>query len=125
MGQCVMIVDDDVDILETIADLLEARGFRVLAAGDGAAAMAELRKGARPCVILLDLMMPGLTGEAFRALQLADAALADIPVVVLSGARSVDEVAGRMGVESLAKPIELAELVSTVERFCTREATPR
>lgn len=125
MGECVMIVDDDVDIRETIADLLEARGFRVLAAGDGAAAMAELRRGARPCVILLDLMMPGLTGESFRALQLADAALADIPVVLLSGARAVDEVARRMGVEALAKPLELAELVSTVGRFCMREATPR
>lgn len=125
MDRCVMIIDDDVDIRETIQDLLEARGFTVVAASDGAGAMAELRKGARPCVILLDLMMPGLSGEAFRALQLADAALADIPVVALSGAHTVDAAARRMGVESLAKPIELAELMSTIVRFCPRGKTPR
>ena len=62
----VMVVDDDIDIRETISDLLELRGFRVIGAGDGADAMAQLKGGARPSVILLDLMMPGLSGEEFR-----------------------------------------------------------
>jgi len=116
----VMIIDDDVDIRETIQDLLEARGYEVIAAGDGARALAELKGGARPGVILLDLMMPGLSGEEFRAQQLADAALAGIPVVVLSGARGVDEAARQMGVESLPKPVELDQLMRTVNKFCPR-----
>ena len=113
-----MVIDDDVDIRETIADLLEARGFRVIVSGDGDDAMAALKGGARPSLILLDLMMPGLSGEEFRAQQLADAALAPIPVVVLSGARGVDEAAHKMGVESLPKPVELQQLMHTVNRFC-------
>jgi CheY-like chemotaxis protein len=123
MDTCVMIIDDDVDIRETIADLLEARGYRVIVSGDGAGAMAELKHGARPAVILLDLMMPGLSGAEFRAQQLADAALAKIPVVVLSGARGVDEAARQMGVESLPKPVELDQLMRTVNRFCARAPT--
>ena len=117
MDPCVMVIDDDVDIRETIQDLLELRGYRVLVFGDGARALAELEGGADPQVILLDLMMPGLSGEDFRARQLSDARLARIPVVVLSGARGVDEAARRMGVESLPKPIELDQLMQTVNRF--------
>src|SRR5262245_10201592 len=104
MDTCVMVIDDDVDIRETIKDLLESRGYEVIVSGDGDGAMAALKGGARPCVILLDLMMPGLSGEEFRAQQLADEALAPIPVVVLSGARGVDDAAREMGVESLPKP---------------------
>jgi CheY-like chemotaxis protein len=118
MDATVMVVDDDIDIRETIQDLLEMRGFHVIGAGDGADAMAQLKHGARPRVILLDLMMPGLSGEEFRDQQLADAALASIPVVLLSGARGVDEAARRMHVESLPKPVELKELMETVGRFC-------
>ena len=114
----VMVVDDDIDIRETISDLLELRGFRVIGAGDGADAMAKLKGGARPNVILLDLMMPGLSGEEFRNQQLADAAIAEIPVVLLSGARGVDTAAERMHVASLPKPVELSELMETVGRFC-------
>ncbi len=112
-----MVVDDDVDIRETISDLLEMRGFQVIGAGDGDGAMAQLQDGARPSVILLDLMMPGLSGEEFRRQQLADPALAAIPVVLLSGACGVDEAAERMHVASLAKPVELAELMAMVERY--------
>jgi len=115
-----MVIDDDVDIRETIQDLLELRGFQVLVAGDGARAIDVLKRGAEPKVIQLDLMMPGLSGEDFRAQQLADARLAKIPVVVLSGARGVDEAARRMGVESLPKPLELDQLLKTVNRFCER-----
>jgi len=120
-----MVVDDDIDIRETIQDLLEVRGFHVIGAGDGADAMAQLKRGARPRVILLDLMMPGLSGEEFRNQQLADADIAHIPVVVLSGARGVDEAARRMRVASLPKPVELHELMETVGRFCADEHAAR
>jgi len=113
-----MVIDDDIDIRETIQDLLEARGFHVTAFADGAGALDALTHGARPKLILLDLMMPGMSGEAFRAHQLADPALAAIPVVVLSGARGVDEAARRLGVEALPKPVELAQLLGTIGRYC-------
>lgn len=113
-----MVVDDDSDIRETIEDVLEMRGFHVICASSGANALAALKKGARPRVILLDLMMPGLSGEEFRNQQLADEELAGIPVVVLSGARGIDDVARRMHVDSLPKPLELTQLLETVGRYC-------
>jgi CheY-like chemotaxis protein len=64
-------------------------------------------------------MMPGMSGETFRAHQLADPALATIPVVLLSGARGVDEAARRLGVESLPKPVELEQLLGTIGHYCT------
>lgn len=53
----VLIVDDDPEIREALADALEGRGYTV--AGDGAEALDLLRKSAAPCLIVLDLMMPG------------------------------------------------------------------
>ena len=119
----IMVVDDDVDIRETISDLLEMRGFHVLGAGDGGDALAQLKRGARPDVILLDLMMPGLSGDEFRRQQLADPELAEIPVVLLSGACGVDAAAERMHVASLPKPVELRELMDAVNRYCAGPAT--
>jgi CheY-like chemotaxis protein len=67
--QSVLIVDDDLDILGALADLLESEGYHVTTVTDGQAALSYLRRGLRPCVILLDLMMPGMNGWDFRAEQ--------------------------------------------------------
>src|SRR3954452_19419975 len=61
-GTFVLVVDDDPGIRESIETLLPMFGHRVVGAGDGAEALARLRAGDRPCLILLDLMMPGLNG---------------------------------------------------------------
>jgi two-component system, chemotaxis family, chemotaxis protein CheY len=118
-----MVVDDDADIRETIGMLLERHGFPVATASDGADALAQLRAGERPGLILLDLMMPRMNGEEFRRSQLSDNELAAIPVVVLSGAGRTQELLGRIdsGVEVLPKPIELTVLMATVRRFCATE----
>jgi CheY-like chemotaxis protein len=114
----VLVVDDDADIRETILTVLERHGFPASSAADGAEALQRLRGGESPKLILLDLMMPRMNGEEFRAAQLAEPTLAAIPVVVLSGARGVDELARRIGVEVLPKPFELSTLLSTVRRYC-------
>ena len=104
-----------------LVQVLEDEGYTVRAAENGRAALAALRApGARPpCVILLDLMMPVMDGWAFRAEQLRDPLLAEIPVVVLTAdgnaaARSaVLEVAG-----ALRKPVELLTLLAAIQPFC-------
>jgi CheY-like chemotaxis protein len=121
----VMVVDDDADIRDTIAQLLERHGFRVTTASDGGDAIEQLRTGEHPALILLDLMMPRVSGEEFRRRQLADAALAGIPVVLLSGAGRLDQLARSIGVEVLPKPIELTQLVETVKRFCAAPPSVR
>jgi CheY-like chemotaxis protein len=113
-----MIVDDDIDIRTTMQVVLEAYGYRVTAASDGAEALQKLTTDEAPCLILLDLMMPGMNGQEFREAQLRNPALAEIPVVVLSGDYKVDERAAEMGVEGLGKPIKLPQLLAKVEQFC-------
>ncbi len=114
----VLVVDDEPMVRETLGQVLKDEGYVVDLAVDGESALARVR-AARPDAILLDLMMPGMNGWEFRAAQLADPALADIPVVVLSGDGTVAAKAGTMNAAGfLRKPVELATLLETVSRFC-------
>jgi len=113
----VMIVDDDVDIREGLADALADHGYRAVHAANGAEALAHLRRGVRPDVILLDIMMPVMDGWAFRAAQADDASIADIPVVVLSAHALARGAAFEMGVAAfLNKPVRLESLLATLRR---------
>lgn len=120
-GGWVLLIDDDEDIRDTIQSLLELRGYRVRTASDGADGLASMRREP-PSLVILDLMMPGMNGEAFRAAQLREPALAAIPVVVLSGAGRIADKASLLGVEAVSKPIDLQILFDTVERFCPSAA---
>lgn len=114
----VCIVDDDPDIREVLRLVLEMRGYDVIEAADGVAALSALH-GAGCCTILLDLMMPGMSGWEFRARQRVDPELASIPVVVLSGVRDLHRQAGDLGAAAyLQKPVELERLIGEVARFC-------
>jgi CheY-like chemotaxis protein len=116
---CVLVVDDDHDIRLTITEVLGLRGYRVDGAADGQEALARLRGGMRPCLILLDLMMPGMNGWEFREQQERDQALAGIPVVIFSGDGSSDLWRAADGAQGLLrKPLQLEALLSTVSRFC-------
>jgi CheY-like chemotaxis protein len=124
-AECILIVDDDFDIRETIRDILLLRGYTVGAASDGKEALQLLRRGPPPCVILLDLMMPGMNGWEFREEQVRDPELAKIPVVVLSGDGSVDQKAGAIAAAAfLRKPLELSVLLATVSRYCKGSSHP-
>jgi CheY-like chemotaxis protein len=114
----VMIVDDDADIRMTMQIVLETYGYCAITANDGAEALEKLGAGERPCLIILDLMMPGMDGQQFREAQLSNPALAEIPVVVLSGDYKVNERALELGVEGLRKPIHLPTLLAKIGQFC-------
>jgi CheY-like chemotaxis protein len=118
--QGVLVVEDDVDILHAIVDVLEDEGYAVRAAENGRVALDMLRApGARPpCVILLDLMMPVMDGWAFRAEQLRDPALADIPVVILTADGRAAEKARLMNsAGALVKPVDLLTLLGAIQPF--------
>jgi CheY-like chemotaxis protein len=115
----VLVVDDDEDIRLAMSDTLEAEGYRVVLAEDGLDALAKLRAGSeRPNLILLDLMMPNMDGSGFCAAKQQDPALSAIPVVIVSADSRVTQKAAELGVAgSLAKPVRIADLVATIERF--------
>jgi len=114
----VMIVDDDDDIRAGLTEILQDSGVDVVGAANGREALALLRAGARPTLILLDLMMPVLNGWDFRREQMADPALREVPVVVfsasISGREAVREHFGN--VELLAKPLCITELFRVIDR---------
>src|SRR5437879_3079640 len=115
----IMLVEDDQDIRESVAAVMEEEGFAVLRAEHGEDALRQLRSGPRPCLIILDLMMPVMDGWKFRAEQRADPALSSIPIVVLSAATDVRKHAASLAVtDYLVKPVELPALLNTIERHC-------
>jgi CheY-like chemotaxis protein len=115
----VLVVDDDADIRDTIGDILEMRGYEVARAANGREALERLRDGPRPCVILLDLMMPVVSGWEFRQQQTSDTALASVPVVIISGDGTVAQKAESIDVhEYLRKPVDLSAMLAVVRRHC-------
>jgi CheY-like chemotaxis protein len=122
----IFVVDDDKDIRESLLQVLEDEGYTAHGASNGVEALVLLRDlvvaARRPCVILLDLMMPVMDGWAFRAEQLGDPQLAPIPVVVLTADGHAREKAARLSAcAGLAKPIGLAQLLAAVEPHCVGE----
>jgi CheY-like chemotaxis protein len=118
----VLVVEDDADILRAIVQVLEDEGYAVRSAENGQLALAALREAGapRPCLILLDLMMPVMDGWAFRAEQLRDPALSDIPVIVLTADGAAAEKIRRMnGMGALRKPVELLTLLDAIQPFVT------
>jgi len=114
----ILIVEDDPDIREDLAELLRDEGYTVSTAGNGAEALTVLREGFSPCVVLLDLMMPTMNGWDFRSAMLREKKLASIPVVVLSGVADADDQAAQMKLDYLAKPIDVDRLLHTLESYC-------
>ena len=110
----VLLVEDDKDIREAVSAVLEAEGYTVLLAGNGKEALAILDRG-QPCVVLLDLMMPVMSGWDFMDEVKKSKRLEDIPVVVVS-AYSERKAEGVRRV--LKKPLDVGQLLSAVAEYC-------
>jgi two-component system chemotaxis response regulator CheY len=122
-GNDVLIVEDQPDLRESLADLLELQGYRVDTAANGQEALAHLRGASPPQVILLDLRMPVMDGWAFRHEQQQSPALAVIPVVVVSGEADVGKEARALHAAGhLVKPIDLEALLDLLTRYCQKPA---
>ena len=114
-----LVVEDERDIRDAISNLFDFNACTVRNAMDGQQAVAHLRDGYRPCVILLDLSMPTMDGIAFRGEQKALDGCADIPVIVVSGRDDGNEVAVTLGASAfLKKPVRATVLLTAVDRHC-------
>lgn len=117
MRGTVLVVDDDDDIREAMMSVLEDEGYAVRGASNGREALAEIQRLEHPCLVLLDLMMPMMSGAEVAEHMQGDALLSAIPIVIVSAwsneAERVDAVRAR-----LTKPVNLARLLETVGRFC-------
>jgi CheY-like chemotaxis protein len=119
MSHFVLLVEDDVDLRRDLAFLLQRQGHSVVTAANGEEALAKLGESATPSVIVLDLMMPVMDGWALRAELLRRPALAQVPVVLLSGDADVArERAALLAADCLTKPVDLSRLYSLVAKYC-------
>ncbi len=121
LGMSILLVEDDEIIRRAIQMVLEWEGYRVECAANGQEALDVLRSGARPALILLDVMMPVLDGEAFRREQLRDPALAAIPVIVVSAAGFAS---GVDAVCYVRKPFEVQELLNAIHEHVPTLVAP-
>jgi CheY-like chemotaxis protein len=121
----ILVVEDDADIRDAIVELLADHGYVAVGAANGAEALDVLATlDAQPCLILLDLMMPVMDGEAFRQAQLENPTWAKIPVILMSAYRDVAQRADQLAVDYLAKPLGMPALVDATRKYCTGEPHP-
>jgi len=113
MARTILVVDDEPTLRETLVDALEADGFRVVSAADGREALLVFR-AERPDLVLLDLMLPELSGvEVCRIIR----AESGVPIVMLTAKDSeLDKVVGlELGADDyVTKPFSLRELSARV-----------
>jgi CheY-like chemotaxis protein len=102
-----------------MAEILREEGYHVGEFSSLDAALTELRAGARPCLVLMDLLMPGMGGQEFLDALRSDVSLATIPVVMVTGARTKPA-----GIEVLHKPFDLTDLIDTVAKHCEHASAP-
>ena len=113
----VMVVDDDPEICETVTDMLRRAGYDVMSAQDGRMAMVLMR-AQRPDVLLTDVMMPHTDGWSLIRQCRADPHLANVRMLVMSGAPSMRAIALQHGaIGFLAKPFTRQELVEEIARM--------
>jgi CheY-like chemotaxis protein len=113
-----LIVDDNDDIRDVMTILLRMEGFDVAPASGVEDAYRQLREGFRPCVVLLDVHMPGTDGWAFLDGVRSEPHLADVPVVIVSGDPDQRARARERACEFLLKPLRPDALLAAISRHC-------
>ena len=113
----ILVVEDDTDLRQSICSVLSDAGYTSWPAENGEVALERAREE-RPCVILLDLMMPIMNGWEFRSEQLRDPDLSSIPVVIMTADGRAADKARTLHADYLRKPIHLDALLDLVNEYC-------
>ncbi|MBN2447179.1 MAG: response regulator transcription factor [Phycisphaerae bacterium] len=128
MGQKnILIVEDDPDVALTVGRALSEEGYQCTQAGSGTAALAEVMRQ-RPDLILLDRVLPGVSGDDVLRELKGNPATADIPIIMLTGkGDEADELVGlALGADDyIAKPFSHKRLCARVEALLRRGVTAR
>lgn len=116
MNHTVLVVEDEEDLRELMREALELNGYSVVTAREGSDALDKLTQINDLCLILLDLLMPGMNGwDLFERVR-ARPELASVPIIIHSSATGQ---APRGATRVLQKPLMLDRLLSTVQEYCS------
>ena len=114
---CVLIVEDDDGSRRMLELLLTSYRYETMSARNGEEALVRMRQR-RPCLVLLDLQMPVMSGWEFRERQLQDPTLADIPVLCVTAFFNPGEVERRLGLRCVPKVNQFTEVMNEVRSAC-------
>jgi CheY-like chemotaxis protein len=115
----ILVVEDDREIRDLLLDILRQAGYRVLGAANGLEALRLLGGGTLPCLILLDLRMPVMTGWEFLTARKQDPRLAGVAVAVLSAEGLSSARAQELAADHyLGKPVDVGALLRLIARHC-------
>lgn len=118
--KCILVVEDDADIRSSLQDMLEDEGYRVHVADNGQSALGLLGEVERPCLVLLDLMMPIMSGAEFLAVLREREAREDF-IVLLVSAWPKEAEKLKLGAQGyVKKPFDTEVLLALVEKYCGR-----
>lgn len=112
----ILVVEDDDDIRNAIVDLLESEGYHAEAAVNGKDALDKLDTMDKPCLVLLDMMMPIMNGRQFLDVVTKDSKLAPLPVLIVSAVADKTNTEGSVGF--LKKPIDIDVVLNVVSQYC-------
>lgn len=114
------MVDDEQDVRQLLSTYLTLQGFAVVTASNGLEALRRLEQS-RPCVILLDLMMPVMDGLEFRRRQQSDPRWSGIPVVCLSATHDAAALSKVLELDAcVTKPFDIDHVTDLVRRHCAQ-----
>lgn len=116
MKSKVLLIDDDQNLVDGMARMLQLNGYAVVSAADGSAGL-EMAVREQPNLIILDIMMPKMDGYTFLMKARRNHLVAEIPVIVLTGREKLEELCKEAGdmVRFLVKPIEFEHLLENVQ----------
>ena len=121
-GRWILVVEDEAPIRETLVDALESEGHVVRSAENGQEGLRILNESpTAPCMMLLDLMMPIVSGWQLLAALKQEGRLYDQPIIVLSAAPYAEPTLPP-GIGFLAKPFDLTRVLDAVSSVCTLPA---
>ncbi len=116
-GPRILVVEDDRDVREVVAEYLQQEGFRASIAENGLAAREWLERESLPDAILLDLLMPTMSGEVFLQWLRRDPRFCDLPVIVITGVSQPAPGARLFADAFLTKPFEVEDLLQALRRM--------
>lgn len=114
--QSILVVEDDEDIRSALIELLESEGYEAHEASNGKEALDTLHEIPKPCLVLLDMMMPIMNGRQFLDEVMKDSKLAPIPVLIVSAVADKTNTEGSVGF--LKKPIDIDVILKLVSQYC-------